>query len=80
VIFSAVLGRPVVFQPHFSVHLVLLHTSLLLRIAANVAGWMPGRQWGGLLNVAAVLLFLPITASAMLQAPSPGAGTAPPAE
>jgi|DewCreStandDraft_5_1066085.scaffolds.fasta_scaffold00215_18 hypothetical protein len=80
VIFPAVLGRPVVFRPRFYMHLVLLHASLLLRIAADVAGWMPGRQWGGLLNVAAVLLFLPITAGATLQAPSSGARATSPAE
>jgi hypothetical protein len=80
VIFPAVVGRPVVFRPRFYAHLVLLHVSLLLRIVADMTGWMPGRQWGGLLNVAAVLLFLAVTASAMLQAPSPGAGTALPAE
>ncbi|MCL6650505.1 MAG: hypothetical protein K6U89_19580 [Chloroflexi bacterium] len=72
VIFPGVLGRPVVFRPHFYAHLVLLHASLLLRVTAGVAGWMAARQWGGLLNAAAVLLFLAVTASAVLRAPSSG--------
>ncbi len=78
VIFPAVLSRPVVFRPHFYAHLVALHASLLLRVTADVAGWMAGRQWGGLLNVAAVLLFLAVTASAVLRVPSPSAEAATP--
>lgn len=58
IIFPAVLGSPLSFQPTFYAHLALLHTSLILRVAGDLAGWLPGRQWGGLLNVLAVLLFL----------------------
>ncbi len=38
-----------------------------------MAGWLPGRLWGGLLNVLALLLFLANTALAAGAAgPSPG--------
>jgi len=62
IIFPAVLGMPISFQPAFYVHLTLLHASLLLRIVGDLASWVPGRQWGGLLNVLVVLLFLGTTA------------------
>ncbi|MCC7352870.1 MAG: hypothetical protein IT330_03860 [Anaerolineae bacterium] len=58
IIFPAVLGTKVAFRSAFYVHLALLHLSLLLRIAGDLASWVPGRQWGGLLNVVALLLFL----------------------
>ena len=58
IIFPAVLGATIAFRPVFYVHLALLHLSLLLRIMGDLAIWIPGRQWGGLLNVVALLLFL----------------------
>jgi hypothetical protein len=39
-------------------HLLLLHVTLALRIAGDLALWWPGRQWGGLLNGLTLLLFL----------------------
>ncbi len=57
-IFPAVLGIPIAFRPAFYAHLALLHVSLLMRVAGDLLGWWPGRQWGGLLNVVALLLFL----------------------
>jgi len=58
IIFPAVLGAAVPFSPIFYSHLVLLHLSLLLRVAGDLLVWLPARQWGGLLNVIALLLFL----------------------
>lgn len=58
IIFPAVLGIPMTFLPIFYVHLGLLHLSLSMRIAGDLVGWMALRQWGGLLNVAALVLFL----------------------
>jgi hypothetical protein len=58
IIFPIVLGWPVRFRPAFYSHLILLQLSLLLRVAGDIAAWWPGREWGGLLNVAAVLFFL----------------------
>lgn len=62
IIFPAVLGVPVPFRSAFYAHLAVLHVSLVLRVSGDLAAWGPGRQWGGLLNVVAVLLFLGNTA------------------
>jgi len=58
IIFPAVLRLSVPFRPTFYGHLLLLHLGLLLRIGGDLAGWPAGRQWGGLFNVVALLLFL----------------------
>ena len=62
IIFPAIVGSKFTFRSTFYVHLALLHLSLLLRITGDLASWIPGRQWGGLLNVVALLLFLANTA------------------
>jgi hypothetical protein len=58
IIFPAIIGRAMPYQAVFYTHLVLLHLSLLLRVMGDLAAWLPARQWGGLLNVVALLLFL----------------------
>lgn len=58
IVFPAVLGRPLPFTPWFYSHLGLLHASLLLRIAGDLALQTGLRQWGGLLNALVLLLFL----------------------
>ncbi len=58
IIFPAVLRRPMLWRPAFYGHLLLLHFSLGLRVAGDLATWPAGRRWGGLLNVAALLVFL----------------------
>jgi hypothetical protein len=59
VILPAVLGRPLPYRPWFYGHLALLHVGLLIRIVVgDVLGVTAGWQLGGVLNVAAVLLFL----------------------
>jgi hypothetical protein len=45
----------------FYVHLVLLHLSLLVRVIGDVASLQNVRQWAGLLNEVAILLFLFMT-------------------
>ena len=64
IIFPAVLGVSISFKPRFYLHLILLHLTLIVRVAGDLAGWFPGRQWGGLLNVVAILLFFANTLSA----------------
>lgn len=59
IIMPGVLGVEIPFRPWFYSHLLLLHLSLLVRVASAFTG--PGPvlvPLGGLLNVAAVLLFL----------------------
>lgn len=67
IIFPAVIGVSMSFQSSFYAHLVLLHLTLLLRMAGDLTGWMSGRQWGGLLNVFTVLLFLANTGYAIVK-------------
>jgi hypothetical protein len=67
VILPAILNRPPPYHPAFYAPLVLLHVSLLLRVVGDLVGWWSGRQWGGLLNATAVLLFLITLAYVLLQ-------------
>ena len=60
IILPAVLNRTLPYHPSFYLGLVLLHASHLLRIAGDLGGWDLLRQWGGLLNVISILLFLAI--------------------
>lgn len=61
IIFPAILGIPINFQPSFYIHLVLLHASLIVRVVADYANWYTLRMWGGLLNEVAILLFIGTT-------------------
>lgn len=65
IIFPAVLQLPVSYSPWFYSHLIGLHLGLILRVVGDLALWMPGRQWGGLLNAVALLLFLFNTANSI---------------
>ncbi|MBI1818883.1 MAG: hypothetical protein HYR81_00955 [Nitrospirae bacterium] len=67
IIFPAVTGLPISYHSRFYLHFILLQATLFLRIAGDLAGWTPGRQWGGLFNVFAVLLFLANTGYAVLR-------------
>lgn len=58
IILPAVTGLAVPYRPSFYAQLVLLHSALLLRVASDLLGWSDGRQWGGLLSVFALLLFM----------------------
>ncbi|MBI3940954.1 MAG: hypothetical protein HY315_08970 [Acidobacteria bacterium] len=70
IILPGVLGVLLPFRLEFYSHLGLLHFSLLLRIAGGLAGWIPAQRWGGVFNVAAVLLFLLNNARAARSAPA----------
>lgn len=61
IIFPAILGVPINFQPAFYLHLILLHASLALRVFADYANLHLLRMWGGLLNEVAILLFIGMT-------------------
>jgi len=62
IIFPAILGIPINFQPAFYLQLILLHASLALRVIADYANLYSLRMWGGLLNEVAILLFIGLTA------------------
>ena len=57
IIFPAVLGVRVAYRPIFYLPLGLLHASLVVRMVGDFASWLAGRQWGGLLNALAIVLF-----------------------
>lgn len=61
IIFPAVLGTPINFQPGFYFHLALLHLSLLVRVVGDYANLPAVRMWGGLLNETAILIFIGMT-------------------
>ncbi len=67
IIFPSVLGVPITYRPTAYVPLALLHGSLVLRLAGDL---LPGtfalRQWGGMLNAIAVVLFLVLTVSGIV--------------
>jgi hypothetical protein len=69
-IFPAVLGGTLLYHATFYLPLGLLHLSLLLRLTGDLGGWWPGRQWGGLLNAVAIVLFL-LTLGCRLRSGSP---------
>jgi len=58
IIFPAVLGVRVAYRPIFYLPLGLLQASLVVRMVGDVASWHAGRQWGGLLNALAIVLFV----------------------
>ncbi len=68
IIFPAVLSVQMAYSPIFYVHLLLLHVSLALRVMGDMLLLLPLRRWGGLLNEVAVVLFLVVTAVAILHA------------
>jgi hypothetical protein len=61
IILPALTGLLLPYRPLFYGHLILLHASLLLREVGDLSSWLPGRMWGGLFNVVAILLFLAVT-------------------
>jgi len=64
IIVPAITGLAVPFHLGFYVPVFLLHGSLLLRTMGDLLN--PGlRQWGGLLNAAAILLFFGMVAAAL---------------
>lgn len=67
VILPAVLRRPLPYRPVMYVPAVLLSASLLLRTAVgDVRGVTWAWQWGGVLNIVALLLFVGIAAWSVL--------------
>lgn len=65
IIFPAVLGAGMGYRPLFYAHVALLQVTLVMRVVGDVAGWVAGRQVGGLLNVLTLVLFLANTVSAL---------------
>ena len=75
VIFPAVLGRRVAYSPSFYAHVALLQATLVARVAGDLAGASAVRQWAGLGNVLAIVLFAALTARAVLRGGTPARST-----
>jgi len=58
IIVPALTGLLVTFRHAFYLPLILLHASLLMRLHGDMSGALLMRRWGGILNTAAVLLFM----------------------
>jgi hypothetical protein len=67
IILPALVQVNVAFQSVFYLPLVVLHGSLLARVAGDLAGWQAVRMWGGLLNEVAVLLFMAVFVTAVVR-------------
>ncbi len=77
VIFPAVLEVPVRFLRTSYVPLLVLHTSLALRVVGDLANWPPARTWGAVGNGVAVGLFLVNTVSSIILGVRQAAKSAP---
>ena len=71
IIFPAILGAPINFRPFFYIHFLLLHVSLLIRVAGDLTNQFEARRLGGILNEVAILVFLGMTVYSILKAPRP---------
>jgi hypothetical protein len=65
VILPAVTGRALPYHPRFYVHLGLLHVALVLRVIGDLWLLPTLRQWGGLLNEVAILVFIASSVAAV---------------
>ncbi len=68
IILPAVLKVSMPFRRGFYIPLLLLHAALVLRISADLTSLFVLRQWGGMFNVIAILVFLVVTISVLYQA------------
>ncbi|WP_119071960.1 hypothetical protein [Aggregatilinea lenta] len=71
IIIPAVLKLRVPFKNSFYLHFALMHGALALRVIGDLSGHMGARQWGGLLNVVAVVVFLLNTVGAVRNGSQP---------
>lgn len=67
IILPSILGVSLNYHPVFYVHFALLQLSLGLRIFGDISLWLDGRRWGGLMNVAVILLFMGTSAGSVLR-------------
>ncbi|WP_254432447.1 hypothetical protein [Magnetospirillum sp. SS-4] len=72
VILPAVLRVAVPYRPWFYGPLILLHASLILRLAGDLADLHAVRQWGGLANAAAIVVFILTMLATVIRARKPG--------
>jgi hypothetical protein len=66
IILPAVTGLRLNYHPIFYGHFALLHITLAYRMVGNLTMDFTAQQWGGMLNVVAVLLFIVMTVVAVI--------------
>jgi hypothetical protein len=66
IIFPAILDLPIKFDRLHYIPLLLLHSSLLVRMLGNLALLPQLRMWGGMLNGVTILAFLFLTARSVV--------------
>jgi hypothetical protein len=67
IIFPAVLGYPLAYSSRFYIPLVLLHSSLLTRLAADLADYSLLRLYSGLANALAILIYAGLVAASIFR-------------
>jgi hypothetical protein len=67
IILPALTGLKLAYTPLFYGHLALLHVTLIFRTIGNLMYYVPVRQWGGLLNVITIFLFMIVTGFTVLR-------------
>jgi hypothetical protein len=70
IILPALTRINVPFRPAMYLPLILLHASLVLRIAGDLGGQMALRRWGGMLNEIAILAFMGVFAYSVARQPA----------
>jgi hypothetical protein len=68
IILPAITHMSLPFHYRFYIHAGLLHLSLLIRIAGDLALLPGGQQWGGMLSALAILMFLLSTIHVLVSA------------
>ena len=67
IILPAVTGLALPYRPAFYFLLALLHAGLVLRVMGDLAPTLSLRQWGGLLNVTAIVLFILVSGASVIR-------------
>lgn len=67
IIVPSLLGPEVTYRAFFYAPLTLLHLALLVRVAGDLMQSTFLHMWGGLFNVIAILIFLPVMARSLWQ-------------
>lgn len=69
VILPAVLRKPLPYRPFLGIPVLLLHVSLALRVFGDARELPAAVQWGGALNVTALLLFVVLAVTSVILGP-----------
>ncbi len=71
IIFPAIIGSDIQYRAYFYLPLILLHSSLLLRLVGENAGFLWARLWGGFINALSVMVYLILISPLMRKKSNP---------